>query len=170
MYIASENIFEYRIINIKDIPFSNEFLKYCEENLCGQYNSCWTCPPAISQQKEQEKIIQNYNQAVLFSCKYDVNNSNNAEEIDETRNKTMDTLRNIIEKMRSSGINCLPYGCSSCKICKNCSYPDKACIFPDKAIVPIEACGINVYELTRKVNMKYYNGENTITYFCLIAF
>ncbi len=168
-YIDSEKIFEYKVIETKNIPFSSEFLKYCKENLCGQYNANWTCPPAVSQKEEQEKITENYKYAVLFSCKYQVNNINNLQEIDETRNETMNTLRDIIEKMKSDGISCFAYGCSSCKICKKCSYPDKPCRFPDKAIIPIEACGINVYELAINADMKYYNGENTITYFCLVV-
>ncbi len=169
-YIDLQKIFEYRIVQTKDIPFSQEFLKYCRENLCGQYNINWTCPPAVSQQKEQEKITNGYTQAAFFSCKYEINDINDEKEVDEARNKTMDILRDVTQKIKNDGINCLAYGCSSCKICENCSYPDKPCNFPDKAIVPIEACGINVYELARIANMKYYDGKNTIIYFCLIVF
>lgn len=169
-YLEGKEVFEFNTVKTSEIPFTGNFLKYCEENICGQYNLSWTCPPAVSYIKEQEKIKCGFTDAMVFSCKYDVKDFNDIEQMDVARNKTMDILRETVKEIKRNNIDCLAYGCSSCKICGVCSYPHQPCRFPDDAIVPLEACGINVFELTKKANINYYNGEKTVTFFCVIVF
>ncbi len=169
-YVDKKDIFEFNVVKTSEISFSGDFLKYCEENMCGQYNSSWSCPPAVSHIVEQEKITCDFTNALVFSCKYEIKDFNNIEYMDFARNKTMDILRKIVKEIKREDIDCLAYGCSSCKICDVCSYPYQPCRFPEEAIVPLEACGINVFELAKKADIKYYNGENTVTFFCMIVF
>ena len=44
------------------------------------------------------------------------------------------------------------------------------CRFPEKAIPSLEAYGINVSRLASAAEMKYINGQNTVTYFGMVLF
>ncbi len=59
-------------------------------------------------------------------------------------------------------------GCEGCNLCPICTYPDAPCRHPDRAIPSVEACGIHVVEFSRNIGLKYNNGPNTVTYFCIV--
>ena len=40
-------IYEYGLIDTKQITFSDEVRRLCEGNVCGNYGTTWACPPAI---------------------------------------------------------------------------------------------------------------------------
>lgn len=44
-YALAEGFYSATVIDTKDIVFDPSFRPYCEENLCGQYNANYTCPP-----------------------------------------------------------------------------------------------------------------------------
>ena len=68
-------IFQYGIINTKDINFSQEVRKMCEVNTCRQYGKTWACPPAIGTVEECRDRICSYDKMILFSGKYDLEDS-----------------------------------------------------------------------------------------------
>ena len=57
-----------------------------------------------------------------------------------------------------------------CVRCSKCTYPDNPCRYPDKLFPSVEGYGIMVNILAESANMKYINGENTVTYFGLLLF
>ncbi len=86
------------------------------------------------------------------------------------KNATKKFLFELKETLKSDGCDFFALGCGGCELCKKCTYPDAPCRFPDKATPSVEACGINVVELSKKIGIKYNNGPNTVTYFCIILF
>jgi predicted metal-binding protein len=59
-------------------------------------------------------------------------------------------------------------GCGVCKVCAKRT--NEPCRFPEKAITSLEAYGINVSRLAAASDMKYINGQNTVTYFGAVLF
>ena len=47
---------------------------------------------------------------------------------------------------------------------------DQPCRFPDKAMPSLEAYGVNVYQTTKSTELKYINGQYTVTYFSALLF
>ncbi|MBM3714098.1 MAG: DUF2284 domain-containing protein, partial [Actinobacteria bacterium] len=58
--------------------------------------------------------------------------------------------------------------CSVCQVCAQVE--NKPCRFPEKAISSLEAYCMNVSTLAGLCNMKYINGQNTVTYFGAFLF
>ena len=59
---------------------------------------------------------------------------------------------------------CLSAG--GCRLCERCAkLDDEPCRMPDKAMTSLEACGVDVYNTTKKTELKYINGQNTVTFF-----
>ncbi|MBE6608252.1 MAG: DUF2284 domain-containing protein [Ruminococcaceae bacterium] len=169
-YLKSYEVTQYAIVPSSEIPFSPAVLEACRENRCGRYATCWTCPPGVGEPEEIKAKILSYKTAAIFSCKYDLEDSFDFETMTEGANITQKKLLDIIAKLKSEGVVPHALGCEGCRLCQKCTYPDAPCRFPEKAIPSIEACGVNVVELSKKVGIKYNNGPNTVTYFCAILF
>lgn len=163
-------IFQMKCIESSEIPFSQMVSDACKANQCGRYGTCWTCPPGVGTQEELEKEIRSYKNALVFNCKYELEDWYDFEGMIAGQEHTHNVLSDIARKMRECGEEFLALGCEGCKICERCTYPDAPCRFPHKAIKSVEACGINVVELASKTGLNYNNGANTVTYFCVILF
>ena len=159
-------VFERSVMFTRDIIFSPELLKACEANVCGKYNKCWTCPPAIGPMEDHIKKILGFSHAFIFTTKGDLEDSFDYEGMMKAKEEHDRITLEMHEKFgRTNPV----FGAGGCKICKTCAYPE-ACRFPDKTYISIEAAGINVTELSRAGGVNYNNGENTVTYFSIILY
>lgn len=169
-YLQQPDIFEYKVIPASEIPFAQSVADACKSNQCGKYGSCWTCPPGVGAYQELEKKIKTYESAAVFTCKYDLEDSFDFEGMMDGQRATMQVLYGIMDKLRADGEAFWTLGCGGCSLCKPCTYPDAPCRFPEKAVVSVEACGIHVVNLSKNIGIKYNNGANTVTYFCIVLF
>ncbi len=164
-YFDRAPITEYRVMAVSDIPFSEAVLDACRANRCGKYGTCWTCPPGTAGMEEK---IKRYRTAVVFSCKHDLEDSFDFEGMMEGMHRARTALGDICAELRRDGVPHMALGCEGCTLCPTCTYPDAPCRHPDRATPSVEACGIHVVELSRKVGIKYNNGPDTVTYFCIV--
>ncbi len=166
-YLAHPEITEHRVIDVSEIPFSKAVLEACRANRCGRYGTCWTCPPGTA---DMEEKIKHYHRAAVFSRKHELEDSFDFEGMMEGMQRARDTLVEIRSALDRDGVSYMALGCEGCNLCSTCTYPNAPCRHPDKATPSVEACGIHVVELSRKIGIKYNNGPNTVTYFCIILF
>ena len=167
-YIANRPIFQYKMIDPKEIPFSQSVVEACRENRCGKYGTCWTCPPGVGNINDLQKRITNYKECLIFTCKHTLEDSFDFEGMREAGKTTQKLLLDILKDVKNDGVDYMAMGCEGCIICEKCTYPDAPCRFPEKAIPSIEACGISVVDLARNIGINYNNGPCTVTYFCAI--
>jgi predicted metal-binding protein len=157
---------EYAVIPTAAINFSRELLKACEANVCGNYNKCWTCPPAIGPMERQMEKITAFSSAFVFTTMARLEDSFDYEGMV----KAKDYHNRLTAEMHERFGKTNPvYGAGGCTVCESCAHSEP-CRFPDKAFLSIESAGINVTELSRSGNLRYNNGENTVTYFSMILF
>ena len=168
--LQQTDIFQYKVIEVEEIPFSPAVREACKENRCGRYGTCWTCPPGVGEQEELEKKIKSFQRAAVFTCKYDLEDSFDFEGMKEGAGETQGILRELVDELRSQKVVLMALGCEGCHICTKCNYPATACRFPERAIPSVEACGIDVVELAKRTGLKYNNGPDTVTYFCMILY
>jgi predicted metal-binding protein len=156
----------YAVIPTAAINFSRELLKTCEANICRNYNKCWTCPPAIGPMERQMEKITAFASAFVFTTMGRLEDSFDYDGM----LKAKDYHNRLTAEMHERFGKTNPvYGAGGCTVCEACAYPEP-CRFPDKAFYSVEAAGINVTELSRAGNLRYNNGENTVTYFSMILF
>ncbi len=167
-YLSDPYIFQYKLISPVDIPFSQAVVDMCRANRCGKYGTCWTCPPGVGELSVLERKIKNYDMACVFTCRYDLEDSFDFEGMMQGQKNTKTVLQGITDNLRADGIDFTALGCEGCDLCEKCTYPDATCRFPEKAMPSVEACGINVVELSKKIGLNYNNGTDTVTYFCII--
>lgn len=165
-----KRIFQSKLISSAQIRFGEDVVAACEKNYCGRYGSCWTCPPGIGTLNEIKKRFEKYPKAYVFTTLSTLKDSFDIDGMARARTETTALLYDVCAKLSEGGIDFVPLGCGSCDICKNCTYPSNPCRFPKKAIPAVEACGIDVVSLASDIGLNYNNGENTVTYFCIIFF
>ena len=168
-FLDRPDVFEYKVIDTGVIPFSPAVREACARNACGRYGKSWMCPPGVGEMEEWERRIRSFPLAAVFTCKYDLEDSFDFEGMQEGQRQAKRVFTSVADALYRSGERCLALGSGGCDLCASCAYP-APCRFPDRATPSVEACGVNVMQLAREIGVRYNNGANTVTYFCLIVF
>jgi predicted metal-binding protein len=157
---------EYAVIPASAIEFSDKVREACETNACGNYNRCWTCPPACGSVGKHKEKITSYPFAFVFSTKFALEDSFDYEGMTKAKAFHDKLTSGLHEKFGKTNP---VYGAGGCTLCGVCAYPDP-CVYPGKTFASVEAAGINVTALSLSAGLRYNNGENTVTYFSMILF
>lgn len=155
------------------VPLSNvktdvSFREMCERNVCGKYGKCWTCPPDQGDINELIESLKAYTQVLVYQTVSKLEDSFDIEGMYEAGRRHNQLLQEIMKLYNSDTLGCkvMHLGAGGCQVCERCAKMDGTpCRFPEKAVSSLETYGINVSELAKSGNMKYINGQDTVTYF-----
>ena len=169
-FISQYPIFEYRILDTKDITIQERVRTICQEE-CERYGSTWACPPAVGTLQECEKKIKSYPQAVFFSSVAEVSDIMNMEEMLSTRRAHEDLTTDVGKYLNKEGYETYILSTESCDICEKCAYKEgKPCRYPDRMHPCLESHGVVVNEIVERESMEYNLGGNTILWFSMVLF
>ena len=112
--------------------------------------------------------VHSYSHGLLYQTVSTIEDSFDFEGMINGQKSTRRVLQGITERLYNDGISFMALGCEGCDLCEKCTYPTEPCRFPKKAVPSVEACGINVVELSHSIGINYNNGADTVTYFCII--
>lgn len=149
-----------------EIPFAPELRALCEQNACGNYGKCWTCPPLCGDVNALAAKVAAFKQGILFSKIYRLEDSFDVEGMRAGRldfGQITRALQNAAAAEPGPVLVLSAGGCALCEICA--ARENLPCRHPDKALLSLEACGIEVSALAKQCGVKYINGANTVTYF-----
>ena len=163
--LNAAGFFQYGVVDTMDINFSQEVRAMCEVNTCREYGKTWACPPAVGTVDECKKRIQQYEKMLVFSVKYDLEDSFDFEGMMEGAKQFKKECRTFDKAIKPYLEHYLILSNEGCDLCKECTYPDAPCRFPDRVHGPLEGNGIFVNEIAKLAQVKYNNGANTVTYF-----
>ena len=160
------------MITQEQIVTNEVFRSICESNQCGGYGRCWMCPPHIGPIEELMAELRRYPKAMLFQTIHEIEDSYDIEGMFEAGG----VHAQVSQKLREAIIPLFkkPYlllSCGGCHLCENCAIrTNEPCRFPDKALASLEGYGVDVYNTTKDTELKYINGQNTVTYFGMVLF
>lgn len=147
-----------------------EVLGMCEKNTCRCYGTNWACPPAHGSLEECRKRVESYENMLLFSKKYDLEDDLDYEGMVAGAadfRVIADKLHDELDKIMT-GFEILTNG--GCRKCAKCTYPDAPCRFPERLHPSLEGTGFMVSMIAKDAGMRYINGKDTVTYFGAILF
>jgi predicted metal-binding protein len=163
--LTRAGVYEYGEVNPRDVEFSETVRGYCEQNTCRQYGATWACPPAVGTVDECRARAQSYDHMVVFSGKFDLEDSYDFEGIGAAMKEFKSIAGRLDEDVRPHLKRYLMLSNEGCGRCETCTYPNAPCRFPDKVHGSIEGYGIFVSTLAQTAGMSYNNGKDTITFF-----
>ena len=163
--LNAAGFFQHGTVDTTDINFSQEVRAMCEVNTCQRYGKTWACPPAVGTVDECKARIQQYEKMLVFTGKYNLEDSFDYEGMVEGAKQFAASCRTFDMAVRPYLTSYIMLANEGCDLCKECTYPDAPCRFPDRAHASLEANGIFVNELAALAQINYNNGVNTVTYF-----
>lgn len=168
---ASEsNFFEYGYVKVENLKYYDEVRTICEGNSCRNYAASWACPPAIGTITECKERIGQYNKMLLFSQKYELEDSFDFESMIaglKDFKYTVDLFQQKVDDILSTYLLLSNEGCGRCP---ECTYPNAPCRFPHLLHHSLEGYGFIIKELADEAGIHYNNGSNTVTYFGALLF
>ena len=166
-FISQYPIFEYRILDTKDITIQERVRTICQEE-CERYDSTWACPPAVGTLQECEKKIKSYPQAVFFSSVAEVSDIMNMEEMLSTRRAHEDLTTEVGKYLNKEGYETYILSTESCDICQECTFPQgKPCRHPEKMHPCLESHGVVAAEIVEDHSKADEIGlNNTVELYC----
>lgn len=160
------------LLDLQQIVLSDTFRAICESNQCGGYGKCWMCPPYIGEIHQLMDTVRSFPRGLWFQTISDIEDSYDIEGMFEAGARHAQVSRRIREKV--APLLKKPFlllSCGGCHLCEVCAkQEDQPCRFPDQALSSLEGYGVDVYNTTKDTDLKYINGQNTVTYFGIVLF
>ncbi len=167
------NFNEHKEIDVNLITIDPAVRAMCKQNTCGQYGTNHMCPPSIKGLEDWEEEIFSYTKAVIVTKVYPTKGSFDL----KTWMVSMEDFQKNLLQLKKNVLNTYPektiliLGAGACRLCERCALLDNEdCRLPNEAFPSLEACGIDVMALSKRVGIKYNNGKNTVTYIGAVLF
>ncbi len=159
----------YVRIETRDIRFDPAFRAACERNACGYYGACWMCPPDVGDIETLIARAKSYEHAIVFQTVEQIVDSFDIEGMHRAAKAHNHLIRRLKRAAERDGIDCMLLGAGACGGCSTCArVSGEPCRHPERAVVSLEAAGVDVVELAKQSGLPYMNGKNTVTYFGLM--
>lgn len=159
------------VVPVGEICFDASLIELCAMNSCGNYGKNWTCPPLVGETEALIARAKQYQYAAVFSCVYTLEDSFDIEGMERGSASFRTLVQAVGALCRESGEDVLLLGAGGCRLCPECSAgTGEACRHPERAYASLESHGIFVSRLAEAANMKYINGQNTVTYFGAVLY
>ena len=159
------------VIPVAEIVTSAEFLDACRQNMCGQWGRCWMCPPDVGEIENLMAELHTYENCLWYQTIGELEDSFDIEGMGEAKHRHIlfsQKLEGVVKPLLGKHLHLT---CGGCGLCERCSRIDnEPCRMPDKAMPSLEAYGVNVYQTTKPTELKYINGQNTVTYFGAVLY
>lgn len=154
------------------IKLLREFRAICESNGCGNYGKCWMCPPDVGEIDALMARVRAYPHALIYQTVGQLEDSFDVEGMTRCAAEHAQVSRRLGElaaPLLPKGI--LHLSCGGCRLCEVCARREGApCRHPLQALPSLESCGVDVYNTVKDTNLKYINGQNTVTFFGAVLF
>lgn len=137
-------------IKVNQIMFVPEYRKYCEDNVCGNYDKIPTCPSECGTFEQLHDKVMEYNTAFVMKTLWEVENFQGDKAFKQMKmqhNKITKELASQAAQQGQKGyvITAGPTADTSC----------------------ISAYCIDVSDLAAKCGMDYFCGENKVAFFSI---
>ncbi|MDO5445283.1 MAG: DUF2284 domain-containing protein [Eubacteriales bacterium] len=160
------------VIDISKVVLSETFRQTCEGNQCGNYGRNWSCPPYTDGDIQKLMAeVKSYRFCLLYQIIGQLEDSFDVEGMMEAGVRLCELGQKLSEKLPE--LLSLPYLqlSGSCRLCEKCArLSGEPCRFPEKTIRSISGYGIDVYNTTSSTDLKYINGQDTVTNFGIVLF
>jgi predicted metal-binding protein len=155
---------EVRVVSTRDIRFDPALLEACRANACGHYSACWMCPPDVGEIFSLIERVRAFDNAIVFQTVTLGGESPDSDSIQKARREHNHLIRKIRETATEQFISCFMLGAGVCGGCSICAHREgKACRHPGRAVIPLEAAGIDATQLAGLAGLRYDNGANATT-------
>jgi len=132
-----------------ELVFDLKVREMCK--FCKRYGKKATCPPHIDSFEYYSRLLPRYAYGIFYYEKF----TTEGDYFELGRNSSLKIHKKILSErnrlFEGGHYFIVGFGAGSCKLCERCSFP---CSIPEKALIPLEASGINIVEILGKKGIK----------------
>jgi len=163
--LAKKEGFTAAVIDTKDVPVDGKFRKFCEDDLCGQYNKNYSCPPTCGTVEELHARILAGTKALVLKSEWPINGYSDKEGIHTAKCSHNNAMLRLNENLTGviAGGSC----CSLCNPCRMAQGED--CLHPDLRFSCMSAYCVDVAELAKRCGMDFSWDETRLYVYGMIV-
>ena len=170
-YAMEEGFSSATIVNTDSIIFDPSFRPYCEENLCGQYNANYTCPPVCGTPEEMKNRILDHKHAIVLQTTWNISDYTDKSAIKHAKTEHNAATLRFVKRLCTENHDGVIVGSSGCALCSPCAMTEGIpCRFPEFAFSCMSAYCIFVRPLAESCHMDYVCEPGKLSLFGLYAF
>ena len=159
------------VIPVESVVLNSTFRDICKSNGCGMYGRCWMCPPDVGEIDSLMAEIRKFKHGLLYQSISDIEDSFDIEGMQEAGTNHAWLSQRIEAFLMPLLEKHLHLSCGGCRLCERCAKLDnEPCRKPEQALASMESYGIDVYNTCKPTELKYINGQNTVTFFGIVLF
>ena len=160
-----------RVLPTDRIVFDPSFRPYCAENLCGQYDANYSCPPVCGSPEDMKQKILCHRKALVLETLWKCRDYSDRPAMKAGKQHHNQSALRLMKKLRSEGCEGFLVGASGCSLCKPCRIQlGEDCSFPELRWSCMSAYCVFVKKLAEDCGMDYTPGEGRITFFGMYIF
>ena len=167
---AGQRGFAAAFIPTAEIPVNADFLRYCEENRCGNYNANYACPPACGTPQEMHETLLGGKRALVLQSCFAIPGYNTPE-IPALKKQHTAAIRDFMLYLRSAGYQVFGVGYGGCDLCERCSLLDgEPCRLPELRMSCLSAYCVDAAELAKRCGLPFAWDPQKLHLFGMIVF
>ena len=165
-YAVEEGFAAAAVIPTEDIVFDPAFRPYCEENLCGQYDANYSCPPECGSPEAMKQKILAHKKALVLQTIWEVEDYSDSKATKAGKKHHNMASQKLMKRLRHEGCGGFMVGASGCSLCSPCRIQlGEPCTFPDLRWSCMSAYCVFVRKLAESAGMEYNAGPGLIAFF-----
>ena len=170
-YAVEEGFAAAEVIDTDTIVFDPSFRPFCEENLCGQYDANYTCPPICGTPEEMKQRILAHRHALVLQTIWEISDYTDKEAIKKAKGGHNRAALRLMKRLRENGEDGFLVGASGCSLCTPCAITKgEPCRFPENKYSCMSVYCIFVRKLAEECRMEYNCGEGLLAFFGMYVF
>ena len=162
--------FQARFLSTTEIPVNAEFVKYCEENLCGNYGANYACPPDCGTPAEMHQKLLSADLALVLQSQWEIPGYGTPEVL-YVKIKHTNSIRSLMGKLRQMGHDVFGMGYGGCNLCDPCKRKEgKPCAFPELCMSCLSAYCVDAAKLAERCDLTFDWNPKKLHLFGMILF
>jgi predicted metal-binding protein len=141
----------------------------CKQNICGQYDTNWSCPPGVGTERECLERIRFFKNAAVIYRRYDIDPDNKTK-VKKISSDHQELCRQFVGLLRKEGYQAIALADGGCSYCSTCSYPDEPCKFPEQKVMSLVSYGIMMMEYLESLSLDFTLDKDAVTLYGLILY
>ena len=167
----AENFAGAVVVDTKDIVFDPIFRPCCEENLCGQYDCNYTCPPYCGTPEEMAQKVTAHKKALVLQTIWEIPDISDKDATKQAKKSHNAAQLRLARKFREAGVPGFLVGASGCALCSPCLMKNgEPCPHPDERFSCMSAYCVFVSKLAEHCGMEYDCGSGLLAFFGMYVF
>ena len=170
-YAVEEGFAAAAVVDTNSIVFDPMFRPYCEENLCGQYNANYSCPPACGSPDAMKQKVLSHRKALVLQTIWEIADYSDNQAIKQAKKEHNAAEIRLVKRLRAEGYDGFIVGASGCALCSPCAQTlGQPCKFPEYQYSCMSAYCIFVKKLADACGMEYSCGQGLLAFFGMYVY